>query len=77
MLLGAICLTQAATSSFAANANTNVTLVVDAKVCSAFEFDDLPEKFHFDARLNALVLGICAGSTVTYVAQALLGGTKG
>lgn len=54
-----------AKSTEAFTANSNVSLTVDSNVCSAFEFADLPEKYHFDVRLSALTLGSCAASTVT------------
>ena len=52
------------TRTLAASANSSVTLTVDSNVCSAFEFDDLPQKFHFDVKLNALVIAGCNSSKV-------------
>ena len=65
VLLGLIlALAHAPIRSQASDANSNITLVVDAGVCSAFEINNLPPKFHFVVQLNALVLGTCASSTV-------------
>lgn len=52
-------------TSLAASANENMTMTVDAGVCSAFDIADLPEKFRYNARLYALSLPpLCARSSV-------------
>ena len=51
--------------TLASPANSAITLTVDAGGCSAFEINDLSQKFHYTAKLDALVLGACASSTVS------------